>query len=104
MKQPMPRHAPSSIFRAGVQTALKHLADEVAPDGVTVNAVAPATIITPTFSQLHDIEARVDAVPLKRPGRAEELGGTVAFLASQRAGFLTGQVLQFDGGMTRALV
>lgn len=52
----------------------------------------------------HAIEARLAAVPLKRPGRAEELGGTVASLASQQAGFLTGQVLQLDGGMTRSLV
>jgi 3-oxoacyl-[acyl-carrier protein] reductase len=103
VKQPMPRHALSSIFRAGIQAALKHLVDEVAPHGVTVNAVAPATVMTPTFAQFHDLEARVAAVPLKRPGRAEELGGTVAFLASQQAGFLTGQLLQLDGGMTRSL-
>lgn len=104
VKQPMPRHAVSSIFRAGVQAALKHLVDEVAPHGVTVNAVAPATIITPTFAQFHDLEARVAAVPLRRAGTAEELGGTVAFLASRQAGFLTGQLLQLDGGMTRSLV
>lgn len=104
VKQPMPRHAISSIFRAGVQTALKHLVDEVAPHGVTVNAVAPATVITPTFSQFHDLQARIAAIPLKRAGTPEELGGTVAFLASQQAGFLTGQLLQLDGGMTRSLV
>lgn len=104
VKQPMPRHAVSSIFRAGVQAALKHLVDEVAPHGVTVNAVAPATILTPTFARFHDLEARTAAVPLGRAGRMEELGGTVAFLASQQAGFLTGQLLQLDGGATRALV
>lgn len=104
VKQPMPRHAVSSIFRAGVQAALKHLVDEVAPHGVTVNAVAPATVITPTFAQFHDLEARVAAIPLRRAGRAEELGGTVAFLASQQAGFITGQVIQLDGGMTRSLL
>jgi 3-oxoacyl-[acyl-carrier protein] reductase len=104
VKQPMPRHAVSSIFRAGVQAALKHLVDEVAPHGVTVNAVAPATIITPTFSQFHNLEARIAALPLKRLGTCEELGGTVAFLASQQAGFITGQVIQLDGGMTRSLV
>jgi 3-oxoacyl-[acyl-carrier protein] reductase len=104
VKQPMPRHALSSIFRSGVQVALKHLVDEVAPHGVTVNAVAPATIITPTFSQFHNLEARVANTPLKRPGKPEELGGTVAFLASQQAGFITGQVIQLDGGMTRSLL
>ena len=104
VKQPMPRHAISTIFRAGIQAALKHLVDEVAPHGVTVNAVAPATVLTPTFAQFHNLEARVAAVPLGRAGKADELGATVAFLASQQAGFITGQVIQFDGGITRSLV
>lgn len=104
VKQPMPRHALSTIFRAGFQAALKHLVDELAPHGVTVNAVAPATVMTPTFAQFHDIAARVAAVPLGRPGTAEELAGTVAFLASRQAGFITGQTIQLDGGQTRALV
>jgi 3-oxoacyl-[acyl-carrier protein] reductase len=103
VKQPMPRHAISTVFRAGVQAALKHLANEIAASGVTVNAVAPATIITPTFATFHNIQARIEAVPLKRAGRPEELGATVAFLASEQAGFITGQVIQLDGGQTSAL-
>lgn len=104
VKQPMPRHALSTIFRAGMQTALKHLVDEVAPHGITVNTIAPATVITPTFSTFHNLERRISEIPLKRAGRPEELGATVAFLASENAGYLTGQVLQLDGGMTRSLL
>lgn len=104
VKQPLPRHAISSIFRAGVHAALKHLANELAGRGVTVNAVAPATVITPTFSTFHDLEARIAAVPLKRGGRPEELGAIVAFLASEKAGFITGQTVQFDGGQTASLL
>jgi 3-oxoacyl-[acyl-carrier protein] reductase len=104
VKQPMPQHAVSSIFRAGVQAALKHLVAEVGPRGVTVNSVAPATIVTPTFAQFHDLESRIQGTALKRLGAPEELGGTVAFLASQQAGFITGQVIQLDGGMTLSLV
>jgi 3-oxoacyl-[acyl-carrier protein] reductase len=104
VKQPMPRHAISSIFRAGVQAALKHLSLEIAEHGVTVNSVAPATIMTPTFSQFHNLEARVAATPLKRFGTPEELGATVAFLASQQSGFITGQIIQLDGGRTTSLV
>ena len=103
IKQPMPRHAVSTIFRAGVQAALKHIAMEVAERGVTVNAVAPATIVTPTFAQFHNLERRIQAVPLKRVGKPEELAATVAFLASQQAGFITGEVIQLDGGQTLAL-
>lgn len=104
VKQPMPRHAISSIFRAGVQTALKHLANEIAAHGVTVNSIAPATIVTPTFATYHNLKARIEALPVKRAGKPEELGATVAFLASEKAGFITGQTIQLDGGMTASLV
>lgn len=103
VKQPMPRHAISTIYRAGVQAALKHLAMEVAQQGVTVNAVAPATVLTPTFSTFHDLAQRVRAVPVKRAGTPEELAATVAFLASAHAGFITGETIQLDGGQTLAL-
>lgn len=103
VKQPMPRHAVSSIFRAGVQAALKHVAMEVADRGVTVNAVAPATITTPTFATYHDVERRVQAVPMKRLGQPAELAATVAFLCSMQAGFISGQVIQLDGGATLSL-
>jgi 3-oxoacyl-[acyl-carrier protein] reductase len=104
IKQPMPRHAISSIFRAGVQAALKHLSMELAPKGVTVNSVAPATVLTPTFGSFHNLEQRIQAVPLKRAGKPEELAATVAFLVSDHAGFITGENIQLDGGQTRALV
>ncbi len=104
VKQPMARHAISTIFRAGVQAALKHLANETASRGVTVNAVAPATILTPTFGTYHNVEARVQAVPMKRLGTREEVAATVAFLASRQAGYITGQVIQLDGGMTSGLL
>lgn len=103
IKQPMPRHALSTIFRAGVQAALKHLSMELALHGVTVNSVAPATVMTPTFSTFHNIDQRVQAVPLKRAGKPEELAATVAFLASDHAGFMTGENIQLDGGQTRSL-
>lgn len=103
IKQPLPRHAISTVFRAGVQAALKHLAMELAAKGVTVNAVAPATVLTPTFSTFHNLQARIEAVPMKRAGKPEELAATVAYLASVHAGFISGETIQHDGGATLAL-
>ena len=104
VKEPMPRHALSTIFRAGLQAALKHLSHELGPHGVTVNSVAPATVVTPTFAAFHDLDRRVAATALRRAGTLEELAGTVAFLASKQAGFITGQNLQIDGGRSVSLV
>jgi 3-oxoacyl-[acyl-carrier protein] reductase len=104
VKQPLPRHALSTIFRAGVHAALKHLAMELAVKGVTVNAVAPAVVLTPTYTTVHNLEARVQGVPMKRPGKQEELAATVAFLASDHAGFITGETIQLDGGQTLSLL
>lgn len=104
IKEPMPRHALSTIYRAGLQAALKHLSHELGPRGVTVNSVAPATVVTPTFANFHNLEARVAATALKRAGTTEELASTAVFLASAPAGFITGQNIQVDGGRSVSLV
>ena len=104
VKQPMPSHAISTVFRAGVQAALKHLANETASRGLTVNAVAPASILTAGLATHHNLAERAQAIPVKRLGTPEELAATVVFLTSRQAGFITGQTVQVDGGMTTGLV
>ncbi len=104
VKQPMPSHAISTVFRAGVQAALKHLANETASRGLTVNAVAPASILTAGLATHHNLAERAQAIPVKRLGTPEELAATVVFLTSRQAGFITGQTVQVDGGMTAGLV
>lgn len=104
VKHPMPRHAISTIYRAGLAAALKHLANEIARSGVTVNVVAPASIRSDSFADVHDLEERIKRVPLGRLGTVDEFAGAVVFFASQQAGFITGQNLQVDGGMTSALL
>ena len=104
VKEPMPQHALSTIYRAGLQAALKHLSHELGPRGVTVNSVAPATVVTPTFSAFHDLRRRIELTALKRAGTTDELAATVAFLASEPAGFITGQTIQLDGGRSTSLV
>lgn len=103
VKQPMLRHGLSTIFRAGVTGFMKHLANEVAANGVTVNTVGPGSIDTPTPRNPHDMAERLKRVPLGRLGRPEEFAATVVFLASEQAGFITGATLNVDGGTMAAL-
>jgi 3-oxoacyl-[acyl-carrier protein] reductase len=101
--QPMQKHALSTIYRAGVTAMLKHLANEVARSGVTVNIVAPASIATDSLMASFAAEDRAGKLPVGRLGRPEEVAAAVAFLASEHAGFITGASLHVDGGMVAGL-
>lgn len=103
VKQPMTKHGLSTVFRAGLTGYLRHLANEIAASGVTVNTVCPATIGTEALGKSYDLNLRAQQVPMKRVGKPEELGATVAFLCSELAGFTTGAAIQVDGGMVAAL-
>lgn len=103
VKQPMPLHALSTIFRAGLMGALKQMANEVAGKGLTVNSLSPAAIRSDAFAETFDLEQRARQMPMKRLGTVEELAGTVAFLVSQQAGYIHGANVQIDGGSTGAL-
>lgn len=79
------------------------LAVELGPIGVRVNAIAPGTILTPAVAQMLDEdmrEARRRTLPAGRLGTPEDVARAVAFLASDAAGYITGQVLYVDGGLT----
>ena len=105
----MPHHCLSTVFRAGVTAYMKHLANEVGAQGVTVNCVAPALIDTSHRTgaaaySAAQTEARKKLTPLGRMGTQAEVCGTVTFLASMQAGFITGSTINVEGGMVRALV
>jgi 3-oxoacyl-[acyl-carrier protein] reductase len=103
VKQPMLHHGLSTVFRAGVTAYMKHLANEIAAQGVTVNTVGPGSIDTPTPRTSEHMAERLRRVPIGRLGQPEELAAMVAFLASNQAGFITGANLHVDGGMVAAL-
>ena len=103
VKQPMPLHALSTIFRAGVMGALKQMANEIAATGVTVNSVSPAAIRSDAFADTFDLDERARGTPMKRLGTVRELAGTITFLASQQAGYIHGANIQVDGGSTATL-
>jgi len=87
--------------KAGVIGLTKSAARELAPRGITVNAVAPGFIQTDMTDHLPQKakDAFLDAIPLSRPGTAEDVAGVVAFLVSPDAAYMTGQTLHVDGGM-----
>lgn len=87
--------------KAGVIGLTKSAAKELASRGITVNAVAPGFIKTEMTDVLNEKikEATLEKIPLNRFGEAEEIAKLVSFLASDDANYITGQVIQVDGGM-----
>ena len=95
-----PGQANYSAAKAGVIGFTKTVAKELAPRGVTVNAVAPGFIQTDMTADLPNTEAILQMIPLGRYGQPEEIAGAIRFLASDpAAAYITGQVLTVDGGM-----
>ncbi|WP_430257695.1 SDR family oxidoreductase [Neorhizobium sp. IRS_2294] len=88
----------SAVFRAGLAAYTKIFADTYAADNVRINNVLPGWI-----NSLPATDDRRDSVPMKRYGTSKEIAATVAFLASEGAGYITGQNLKVDGGLTRSV-
>lgn len=87
--------------KAGIEGFSRALAKEVGSRGITVNAVAPGFIATDMTSTLPEkqTEALLAQIPLGRLGEADEIASVVAFLASDKAGYITGETLHVNGGM-----
>jgi 3-oxoacyl-[acyl-carrier protein] reductase len=87
--------------KAAIVALTRHAATELAPHGVTVNAVAPAAIDGPMVASVppERIEAMLKTIPVGRLGRPEEVAALVSFLVSDEAGFTTGATFDVNGGM-----
>ena len=92
---------PYSAAKAGVIGLTRALAKELGPSRIRVNCVAPGVVDTGMNRHLlpEDLAALAEETPLGRIGKPEEIAQAVCFLASERASFITGQVLRVDGGM-----
>lgn len=115
-RQPIPNLLLSSMARAGTHGFAKALADEVAGDGILVTVVAPGYMRTGRITSLIEersqregrhgdaiLSEMVADVPLGRIGEPDELASAIAFLASERASYITGTVLAVDGGYLRGI-
>ena len=88
-----------SAAKGALHAASKSLALELASRGITVNAVAPGIIATDMIEGAFDADAIKQLVPMKRAGKPEEVADLVAFLASDSASYISGQVISINGGM-----
>ena len=102
-----------TVSSAGLRAAMGHFATGVAvittldgdrPHGITVNCLAPGWFKTEQNKVLYEdkewVDYLVDKIPLRRPGRPDDLEGAVVFLASDASAYVTGQTLLVDGGIT----
>jgi NAD(P)-dependent dehydrogenase (short-subunit alcohol dehydrogenase family) len=96
--EPDPGFPTSAVFRAGLAAFAKMFADRYAGDNVRMNNVLPGFI-----DSLPEKDGVAQRVPLRRYGRMEEVSELIAFLASDRAGYITGQNIRIDGGLSRSL-
>ena len=103
--------APYGASRGGIRQLTMSLADDWGPHGITVNCLAPGWFRTEQNKVMYEdpewVAYLCDRIPLKRPGRPDDLDGAVVFLASESSRYITGQTLLVDGGIstgaTRAL-
>ncbi len=116
VKQPAGNLLLSNVIRIALSGLTKSLSNEFAADNILVNAVLPGYTLTERLAVLSESQAQArgvpkeeivaeweQAIPMKRLGKPEELAALIAFLASERAGYITGAAIQVDGGFIKSV-
>ncbi len=116
-KQPIDDLIISSILRSGLRSLTRILSNQYAPDGITVNSVLPEFILTKRQEEIFRARAKtsgqssqaltnifVQTIPALRLDSPEEVGGLVTFLASERAGYITGVAIATGGGLSKGIL
>lgn len=116
-KEPTPEMVLSATYRAGVTAFTKALANDLAADGVTINAVCPSAVLTDRTRQLIGDKAKKDNatfddtlaelvanLPMKRFATEREMGDFVAYLCSEQAAYISGRSISIDGGSSKSAI
>lgn len=98
VNEPTAMFPTSTVFRAGLASFMKIFVDEFSAKNVRMNNVLPGWI-----DSLPELQERRAMVPMARYGKSEEIANTIAFLLSEEAGYITGQSLRVDGGVTKSV-
>jgi 3-oxoacyl-[acyl-carrier protein] reductase len=117
VKQPVDNLMLSNVFRTGLIGFAKSLSNEAAPYNITVNNIAPGYTLTDRLYELASVRGKQQGktqeeilsdmssdVPMKRLAEPEEIAAAVVFLASENAGYITGNTIHIDGGLIKGLL
>ncbi|QVL57052.1 MAG: SDR family oxidoreductase [Simkaniaceae bacterium] len=103
-RQPIPELAISNAYRSGLLGVMKTVAQEVAAEGITVNAIMPGSTLTRRMEDFKEsVEELAKQIPAKRLGKPEEFAALATFLASESAAYITGQAIASDGGLIQGI-
>lgn len=103
-REPVPKLMLSNSLRAGLHGLVNAVSKEISGDGITINALMPGYTLTERLAELQlDLTKLAAQIPARRLGRPEDLAAVAVFLASEPAGYVSGQAIAVDGGLLQSI-